>query len=99
VLYWEGDEWDDNNSEPPDILATFPWLLRALKMFPISDSLEEIVIQLLHVNSDNHEHVPTGFRGHFPQEKFEPLFTEQFPRLRKLNLKLVSQPHHIPVLQ
>jgi len=95
MLYWEDDEWDDDN--PPNILTAFPWLFRFLKTLPISNSLEELDIQLVYIDSYDYESVPTGFCGHFPWEKFESLFTEQFPHLRKL--KLLLQTHQIPVLR
>jgi hypothetical protein len=95
MVYWEGGKWYDDNS--PDIETPFPWLLRVLKTFPISNSLEEIVIKFVHVNSDDYGSLPLGFHGHFLWEKFEPLFTERFPRLRKV--KLLLQAHYVPVLR
>jgi len=95
ILYWEGDDWDADNL--PDIWTAFPWLFHVFKTVQKSNSIEEITIKVVHENSDKFGYLPPGFRGHFPWTKFEPLFTERFPCLRKV--KLLLQAHNIPVLR
>jgi hypothetical protein len=95
LRYWDGDHWQVDG--PPDIWTAFPWLLQVLKAVPILNPLEEIIIKVVHLNSDEFEYIPAGFRDHFPWEKLETLFTEQFPRLRKV--KLLLEAHHMPVLR
>ena len=95
MSYWEGDDWDEDN--PPDIWTTFPWLLQVFKTVQKSNSIEEIVIKIDHENSDEFGYLPPGFRGHFPWDEFESLFTERCPGLRKV--KLILQAHHMPVVR
>jgi len=95
MSYWEGDLWPED--DPPDIWTAFPWLFQVLKTVQKSNSIEEITIKVVHENSDEFGYLPPGFRGHFPWTKFEPLFTERFPCLRKV--KLLLQGHNMPVLR
>ena len=91
ILYCEGGDWNED-----DIWTPFPWLLRVLKTVQKSNSIEEIIIKIVHENSDKFRYLPPGFHDHFSWQKFELLFTERFPCL--CNVKLLLQAHHMPVL-
>jgi len=93
ISYWD---WDDYS--PPDVSTAFWWLLDVLKTIPTSNPLEEIVIKIVDLNSGEYQCLPPAFRGHFPWKNFEPLFTKQFPGLRKVKLLLQAR-HMMPILR
>jgi hypothetical protein len=95
VEYWEGDAFDGDNQ--PDIWTSFAWLLQVLKTAQNFNSIEEIVVKIVHLNSREYEFLPDGFCGHFRWLIFGPLLAKRFPRLCKV--KLLLQADYMPVLR
>ncbi|KIM36058.1 hypothetical protein M413DRAFT_449384 [Hebeloma cylindrosporum] len=93
VEHWEGNSLRN----PPDIWTPFPWLLKVLKTTHKVNSIEEIFIKVIHLNSDEHKFLPRGFSGYFPWRKFKSLLAQKFPRLRKVKFFLQAQ--YMPVLR
>jgi len=95
VQYWEGDPRDDDNEN--DIWTPFAWLQKVLKTAQNFNAIEEIVIKIVHSNSDEFKYIPQTFNGYFRWTIFGPLLAQHFPHLRKL--KLLLQADYIPVLR
>ena len=92
VEYWEGN--DDNQ---PSIWTSFAWLLQVLKTAQNFNSIEEIVVMIIHLNSREYKFLPEGFCGYFRWMIFGPLLAKHFPCLRKVRLLL--QADYMPVLR
>ena len=80
-----------------DIWTPFAWLQKVLKTAQNLNAIEEIVIKIVHSNSDAFKFLPKAFNGYFRWTIFGPLLVQQFPRLCKL--KLLLQADYMPVLR
>jgi hypothetical protein len=93
IEHWAGDPFDGD----PDIWTSFAWLLQVLKTAHDSNSIEEIVVKIIHLNSGEYKFLPEGFCGYFPWMIFGPLLAKHFPRLCKV--KLLLQADYMAVLR
>ena len=63
VKGWEGDPVDHENER--DIWTPFAWLQKVLKTAQNLNAIEEIVIKVVHFNSDEFKFLPKAFNGYF----------------------------------
>lgn len=81
-----------------EIWTPFPWLIRLLATLPKSNSLEEITLHIVHLNSGEYPYFPIDdFEPCILWEFFSSFLTERFPRLRKV--KLLLQAELMPILR
>jgi hypothetical protein len=81
-----------------EIWTPFLWLLRSLATLPKSNSLEQITLHIVHVNSGEHPYLPIEHvQACILWEYFGPFLTKRFPYLR--TVKLLLQAEVMPILR
>lgn len=86
--------------DPPEneIWTPFPWLRRLLATLPKLNSLEEITLHIVHVNSGEYQDLPIDhFQACILWGNFGSFLTKRFPHLRKV--KLLLQAEVMPILR